>query len=147
MQGIPNKPLISPREAVRLYRYVTWNAVKAGQSVAIEYQLRKGFDPDNYDDTLGCLACVWNAGRIQGIREERLRNKLRSAKQKLPGCKPTGAIRTSNGRTIPLFEMGGFINSQEGWNLYVKCSNASTEAMKPYYEAKAAWEAEQQKRR
>lgn len=40
----------------------------------------------------------------------------------------------NTGKRIPCFELGGFINTLEGWNLYVEC--LKNKDIKPYEEAK-----------
>ncbi len=45
------------------------------------------------------------------------------------------------GKAIPVFEIGGFINTLEGWNLYVQCAHNGD--MGPYEEAKTRYDEEQ----
>ena len=52
---------------------------------------------------------------------------------------PAGRVRRKDGATIPVFSMRAFINTVEGWNLYFECHDRKD--MRPYEEAKAAWEA------
>lgn len=44
------------------------------------------------------------------------------------------------GRTLPMFEFGGFINTLEGWNLFARCR--ANGDMKPYETAKALYDRE-----
>lgn len=48
------------------------------------------------------------------------------------------------GGSIPVFEIGGFINTLEGWNLYVQCRHNGD--MGPYNEAKARYDEEQRQK-
>lgn len=47
-------------------------------------------------------------------------------------------IGSINQHAVPVFEIGGFINTLEGWNLYVKCNGGEE-----YKAAKAEWEKKQ----
>ena len=63
--GIPDS-LISPQEAVRLYGKTscqTFHRAAAVWNACLDAEA----------STYGALACIWNAGRVQGIREERAR--------------------------------------------------------------------------
>ena len=47
------------------------------------------------------------------------------------------------GISVPVFEIGGFINTLEGWNLFAQCGHNGD--MRPWEEAKA-WYDEEQRR-
>lgn len=133
--------LITPSEAARLFGKSLFNdSWKPAMYLADQVTMTPGW---NYHDDTALLGCIFWAGRIQGIREERLRNKARIAKKK----PIERTFRTTNGRTIHVYKSDGFAGTCRGWNLYVECSNAAHDAMEPYRKAKAAWEAEQQNRR
>lgn len=67
--------LVTPAEAVKLTGYRTIKDSKIAVEVAEEY----GRTGDLKESFAGLLGAVWNAGRIQGIREERARRSSRSA--------------------------------------------------------------------
>lgn len=83
---------------------------------------------------------LFECGRIYGIRQERARNKQRREAHALRYMHPRGRVRFADGREIPLLSMHEFINTLEGNNLYATCKEQARKAMRPYYEAKAAWE-------
>ena len=51
----------------------------------------------------------------------------------------------NDGKPMPCYEMGEFINSLEGWKLFVECQNKQD--MKPYHEALAAFKEAKLKRK
>ncbi|NLB91735.1 MAG: hypothetical protein GX786_11030 [Clostridiales bacterium] len=53
------------------------------------------------------------------------------------GLKYLGQIETKEFGELPLYSMGGFINTEEGWNLYVACGKRGN--MGPYNKAKAEY--------
>lgn len=59
--------LVTPAEAVKLTGHRTLKDTRIAVAVAEEYR-RTG---DIKGSIAGLLGAVWNAGRIQGIREER----------------------------------------------------------------------------
>ena len=60
----------------------------------------------------------------------------------IPGLTYIGECAVQEGSgTLPVYEMGGFINTKEGWNLLAKCKNEND--METYRRAKAEWERKQ----
>lgn len=137
--------LITPEEARRLFGFsYFYDSVEPVDNL-VAY-IEKRHETESFGD-LGMMAFLYYSGRIQGIREERLRNKQRSITRETPEAKFGKPIRTTAGLIIPTLSMDYFINTSEGGRLYAVCTAASNEAMRPYKEAKAAWEAAQQNRR
>lgn len=67
--------LVTPAEAVKLTGHRTLKDTRIAVAVAEEYR-RTG---DIKGSIAGLLGAVWNAGRIQGIREERAKKSSSSA--------------------------------------------------------------------
>lgn len=135
--------LITPDEAVRIFGKSGINdswlpALKLAEQILMHPNWNY---PELYPSN-ALLACLFWAGRIQGIREERLRNKQRSIIHDTPEAKFGKPIHTTAGLILPTLRMDCFINTDEGGRLYAVCTAASDEAMRPYKEAKTAWEAE-----
>ena len=69
-RGWAYRSLVSPEEAVRLTEYTTTAATKMVLDVIHAYPYIPAVNLQD-TPTLCLLTCIWNAGRIQGIREER----------------------------------------------------------------------------
>lgn len=109
-------PLVTPAEAVRLFLKAPCATICYGVEVAnacVDYQQSQGCR----HDAAFLIGCLWNAGRIQGIREERRNRKEQNIAEAM--CqKPIGRVPIGGGRTVPLFTVGGYIDTAEGWKLY-----------------------------
>lgn len=99
-----NKSLVSPQEAVRLFGKTSCETVQRAMAVYREAGRRYLNDSAAIYYALGC---VWNAGRVQGIREERARRKCREAKRRT-GVEPVDVVR-AGGRTLPLYQTDAFL--------------------------------------
>lgn len=66
--------LVSPQEAVRLAEYRSIKDIYIAVDIAKEYK-----DKGIVQELTWLFGTIWNAGRIQGIREERARRSSRSA--------------------------------------------------------------------
>lgn len=126
------KSLITPQEAVRLFGSTSVETVTRGVDIMREYIKQR---PNDSDAMYYILGCVWNAGRIQGIREERARRKCQASKLRL-GISPVDVVNVG-GRTLPMFQMDGFFDTDEGYRLYRQCMK--TGDMRPYRAAREAW--------
>lgn len=62
--------LVNPKEAVRLAEYRTIKDIYIATDIAMEYK-KSGIVPE----LTWLFGTIWNAGRIQGIREERSKRK------------------------------------------------------------------------
>lgn len=127
-----NKSLVSPQEAVRLFGKTSCETVQRAMAVYREAGRRYLNDSAAIYYALGC---VWNAGRVQGIREERARRKCREAKRRT-GVEPVDVVR-AGGRTLPLYQTDAFFDTDEGYRLFCACSK--TGDMRPYRAARQAW--------
>lgn len=71
--------MIEPSEAVRLSKYMTTGEMDRAKSLFEAYQASEGLrDADQWKrldlwDVMSLLAFVYDTGRVQGIREERVR--------------------------------------------------------------------------
>lgn len=68
--GWAYRSLVPPEEAVRLTEHTTTVATRTALDIIHAYPYIPAIDL-HHNPTLCLLACIWNAGRIQGIREER----------------------------------------------------------------------------
>lgn len=125
------EPLITPEEAVDLFGYSEFTMIGPDVGYAyIESRNRERID------LTATFCCIWNAGRIQGIREERRARKEKKIAAEIHQ-KPIGRVSSGDGRTVPLFHIGpSYINTSEGWKLY----NAYLEAQRAYENGKRAFE-------
>lgn len=62
--------LVTPAEAVKLAMFRTYKDVCIASEVMTEYNRLFGAD-----STVWSMGVVWNAGRMQGIREERAKRR------------------------------------------------------------------------
>ena len=125
------EPLITPAEAVDLFGYSEPTLIGADTAYAY-IESRKGERIDLSDT----FCCIWNAGRIQGIREERRARKEKKIAAAVHQ-KPIGRVPIGGGRTVPLFDLGpSYINTSEGWKLY----GAYMDAKRAYENGKQAFE-------
>lgn len=126
------EPLVSPSEAIELFEMASGGVFFAAQDVADAYIATQERDGQDTIELLCLIACVWNAGRIQGVREERRKRKEQKMHQK-----PIGRVPIVGGRTVPLFDLRpSYINTSEGWKLY----GAYLDAKHAYEEGKQAYE-------
>lgn len=130
------EPLVTPTEAVDLFE-ASWGVLMEGKSVAEAYVAAHGCGDDWGAISQLCLmGCIWNAGRIQGIREERRARKEKKIAAAVHQ-KPIGRVPIGGGRTVPLFDLGpAYINTSEGWKLY----GAYLDAKRAYENGKQAFE-------
>lgn len=92
------KLLIDPKEAVKMLSYTFVHDVKAAKDIKEAFyeeksaEIAKAFNkPEEIDwYSLEMWACLFNAGRVQGIREERLRRRVgkKAAAEYEPERKP-----------------------------------------------------------
>lgn len=62
--------LVTPAEAVKLAMFRTYKDVRIASEVMTEYNRLLGAD-----STVWAMGVIWNAGRMQGIREERAKRR------------------------------------------------------------------------
>ena len=125
------EPLITPAEAVDLFGYSEFTMI--GSDVGYAYLESRNRERI---DLSAAFCCIWNAGRIQGIREERRARKEKKIASAMHQ-KPIGRVPIGGGRTVPLFDLGpSYINTSEGWKLY----GAYLDAKRAYDEGKRAFE-------
>lgn len=62
--------LVTPAEAVELAMFRTYKDVRIASEVATEHNRLL-----DVDSTAWVMGAIWNAGRIQGIREERAKRR------------------------------------------------------------------------
>ena len=130
------EPLVTPSEAVDLFEMASGGIFFAAQDVAEAYMAAQERDGQDTVELLCLIACVWNAGRIQGIREERRAQKEKKIAAAMRQ-KPIGRAPVGGGRTVPLFAVGdGYIDTAEGWKLY----GAYLDAKRAYEDGKRAFE-------
>lgn len=129
------EPLITPAEAVRLSLKAPYATICYSVEVAnacVDYQQKQSYRRD----AAFLIGCLWNAGRIQGIREERRARKEKKIAAAMHQ-KPIGRVPIGGGRTVPLFDLGpAYINTSEGWKLY----GAYLDAKRAYENGKQAFE-------
>lgn len=131
------EPLVTPSEAIQLFLKAPGTTICFGAEVAnacVDYQQRRGLRPD----VAFLIGCIWNAGRVQGIREERRHRKEKEIATALHQ-KPVDRMKMADGRTIPVFALDGYINTCEGWNRYCAYMRAKHEyeaGKQAYTEAK-----------
>lgn len=129
--------LVTPSEAVELFEVASGAVLLEGKAVAEAYVAAHDCG-DDWDavDQLCLMGCIWNAGRIQGIREERRAQKEKKIAAAMHQ-KPIGRAPVGGGRTVPLFTVGdGYIDTAEGWKLY----GAYLDAKRAYEDGKRAFE-------
>lgn len=70
--------LVTPAEAVRLTNYRTTADIRICEQITAAYH--KSIAAENSRDSFYSyykfIATIWNAGRLQGIREERLKKNM-----------------------------------------------------------------------
>lgn len=70
------KPLITPDEAIKLGKCITLYDIYIANDIANEYMKEMRRSPTKLVAVdLYTFSYVWNAGRIQGVREERAKRK------------------------------------------------------------------------
>lgn len=69
--GFPE--LITPDEAIKLFDYAGIQEIYIARNLYVCYREHKGRDDDRLMDMLSLLAFIYDSGRVQGIREERLK--------------------------------------------------------------------------
>lgn len=130
------EPLVTPSEAVDLFEMASGGVFFAAQDVADAYIAAQERDGQDTIELLCLIACVWNAGRIQGVREERRNRKEQNIAEAMHQ-KPIGRVPIGGGRTVPLFDLRpSYINTSEGWKLY----GAYLDAKRAYEDGKRAFE-------
>ena len=77
----PTPPqLVTPEEAVELaLKFGTAKAAYIAKDIADEYKRRTAGEKDGIFRQLFMYAAIFEAGRLQGVREERYRRKPRAA--------------------------------------------------------------------
>lgn len=93
------KLLITPKEAARLAGEAPCTIALYAQKIAEAYVAAH---PAVSNCPAFLYGCVFNAGRIQGRREERARKKVAEAEKRF-GVKAEGVIRVG-GKTLPVFK-------------------------------------------
>lgn len=66
---------ITAKDAVRLSKYLTCDVVVFAREIANEYIKAPRYLNDPEWDRATLFATIWNAGRVQGIREERTKRR------------------------------------------------------------------------
>ena len=70
--------LVTPQEAVKLSNILTLDIHHIVNDIAVEFQNAQSAEDMEKDPrfySLWLMSAVWNAGRVQGIREERRKKK------------------------------------------------------------------------
>ena len=75
--------LVSAEEAIRLGDHRAIDDMSVAGEIMVEYRKKPSKSNDSQWDMLSLLAVVWNAGRVQGIREERKKRKELIANNRL----------------------------------------------------------------
>ena len=73
--------LITPEEALDKIGFITIESVERGLAIGAEWKARHAFGDRNESWRGWMYGIIYEAGRIQGIREERLERKPRSGRE------------------------------------------------------------------
>lgn len=71
--------LVTPQEAVKLSNNLTCDIYRFVNDIYVEFQnSQSAEDMEKYPDfySIWLMAVIWNAGRVQGIREERRKKNI-----------------------------------------------------------------------
>ncbi len=124
--------LVTPREAITLFSKADCLTITLAAEIAQAYadaETRQGHPVDAF----ALFGCLWHAGRIQGMREERRRR-----------MRPVGRMAREDGTSVPMYDAGGFINTADGWNLYgayLEAQRACQRALEAYETGRQAFDA------
>lgn len=67
--------LVTPKEALKLADFRTTRDFEIVESISEYYKNNNTKTDDFHWNYMRLLSAIWNAGRVQGIREERLKHK------------------------------------------------------------------------
>ena len=73
----PIQQLIAPAEAMELFRYASTQEMHIAKDLHDFYMAQKGRHSDRLWDMLSLLSFIYDTGRVQGMREERVKRKER----------------------------------------------------------------------
>lgn len=135
--------LVTPVEALALFDKSNCLTMIYGTEVAKAYADAEA-QKERHADATDLFGCVWQAGRVQGIREERKRRKEADISQAMRQ-QPVGRTALPDGRTIPVYTMGGYLETPEGWKLYCgycDARHAFRQAEEAYKIGRRAYEAD-----
>lgn len=76
MLGRYSEPLVTPQEIVKLGRHSGVESIYRAKEILEATQEASEGGQDNYYTFLCALANIYDAGHLQGIREERLKKKI-----------------------------------------------------------------------
>lgn len=71
----PTQRLITPAEAMKLFRYAGIQEMSIAKDLYDFYRAQKGRNSDTLWDMMCLLSFIYDTGRVQGIREERAKQK------------------------------------------------------------------------
>lgn len=74
---VPIQQLITPAEAMELFRYAGIQEMHIAKDLHDFYRTQKGSSSDSLWDMMSLLSFVYDTGRVQGMREERAKRKER----------------------------------------------------------------------
>lgn len=78
--------MITPKEAATFANYATQRDLSYCYELYHEYLKKEPFKANDLFYTMCVFACMYNAGRIQGILEERKSRKNKKSPCNLAGC-------------------------------------------------------------